>query len=93
MILWVCNVALALQFVSILAATYRLLVGPTVADRAVALDAIMVHILAMIVVFAIRENTPDYLDAAMVIAILSFLATVAIAKFMKRGVVIDRSAD
>lgn len=93
MIVWVCNVALLLQFAAILAATYRLVVGPTVADRAVALDAIMVHILAMIVVFAIRENTPDFLDAAMVIAILSFLSTVVIGKFMKKGVIIDRSAD
>jgi len=92
-IVWVSNVSILLLFTAILAATYRLVVGPTVADRAVALDAIMVHILALIVVFAIRESTPDYLDAAMVIAILSFLSTVAIGKFMKKGVIIDRSAD
>jgi multisubunit Na+/H+ antiporter MnhF subunit len=77
---------------SILLSAYRVLWGPTIPDRVVALDNISTNIVAAIVVFAIRSQSALYTDVALVIAILSFLATVAAAKYLLRGTVIDGSA-
>lgn len=93
MIGWVTTLALVVLTFSMLLALYRLIVGPTVADRAVALDGVTVHAVAAIVVYSIRVKSLDFLDSALVIAILSFLATVVIAKFIVKGVIIDRERD
>ena len=77
---------------SILLSAYRVLWGPTIPDRVVALDNIATNIVAAIVVFAIRSHSALYTEVALVIAILSFLATVAVAKYVLRGTVIDGSA-
>jgi multisubunit Na+/H+ antiporter MnhF subunit len=77
---------------SILLSAYRVLRGPTVPDRVVALDNISTNLVAAIVVFSIRSRSALYVDVALVIAILSFLATVAAAKYLLRGTVIDGSA-
>ena len=77
---------------SILLSAYRVLRGPTIPDRVVALDNISTNLVAAIVVFSIRSKSALYIDVALVIAILSFLATVAAAKYLLRGTVIDGSA-
>jgi multicomponent Na+:H+ antiporter subunit F len=76
---------------SIVLSAYRVLRGPTIPDRVVALDNISTNMVAMIVVFSIRSQSALYIDVALVIAILSFLATVAAAKYLLRGTVIDGS--
>jgi multisubunit Na+/H+ antiporter MnhF subunit len=77
---------------SILLSAYRVFWGPTIPDRVVALDNISTNLVAAIVVFAIRSRSALFTDVALVIAILSFLATVATAKYVLRGTVIDGSA-
>ncbi|MEW6624194.1 MAG: Na(+)/H(+) antiporter subunit F1 [Bacillota bacterium] len=72
---------------------YRVIVGPTVPDKVVALDTIGVNIVAIIALFSIRQGTMLYLDAALVIAILAFVGTVAIAKYLQRGDIIDRDSN
>lgn len=89
----VSNIALFFLILTLVAAMYRIVVGPTVADRVVALDAMTVHVLGIIIVYAIKRDTTDFLDSALVIGILSFLSTVVIAKFMKKGVTIERDTD
>jgi multisubunit Na+/H+ antiporter MnhF subunit len=76
---------------SIVLSAYRVFRGPTIPDRVVALDNISTNMVAMIVVFSIRSQSALYIDVALVIAILSFLATVAAAKYLLRGMVIDGS--
>jgi multisubunit Na+/H+ antiporter MnhF subunit len=77
---------------SILLSAYRVLRGPSIPDRVVALDNISTNLVAAIVVFSIHSQSALYIDVALVIAILSFLATVAAAKYLLRGTVIDGSA-
>jgi len=77
---------------SILLSAYRVLRGPSIPDRVVALDNISTNLVAAIVVFSIHSQSALYVDVALVIAILSFLATVAAAKYLLRGTVIDGSA-
>ncbi|MBO8141940.1 MAG: K+/H+ antiporter subunit F [Firmicutes bacterium] len=79
--------------VSLLLSLWRVLIGPSVPDRMAALDAATANVIAGIVVFAIRDDTLDYIDSALVIALLSFVGTVAVAKFLAKGVIIERDSD
>lgn len=90
MIEWVTAAGLAIISVSMFLALYRAVFGPTAADRVVALDVIAVDIIAGIVVYSIRIKSLVYIDSVLVIAALSFLATVAVAKFIVRGDIVDR---
>lgn len=65
-------------------ATYRLLKGPTLADRVVALDLISILLVALLTLFALSSQVDTYLDAAIVLALVAFLGTVALARFMLR---------
>ncbi len=76
---------------SILLSAYRVLRGPTVPDRVVALDNISINLVAAIIVISIRAQSALYIDVALVLAILSFLGTVAAAKYLLRGTAIDGS--
>ncbi|HLS86346.1 MAG TPA: K+/H+ antiporter subunit F [Burkholderiales bacterium] len=78
-------VALAMVF-----ATWRLLRGPRAQDRVLALDTVYVDALILFVLVGIREGTEVYFEAALVIAMVGFVATVALAKFLLRGEVIER---
>lgn len=73
---------------SLILCTYRALVGPTVADRAVALDAAIVTLMGFLVVGSMLADTEQYLAYAIVMAVLSYVSTVAYAKYIERGVVI-----
>ncbi|WP_371038534.1 MULTISPECIES: monovalent cation/H+ antiporter complex subunit F [unclassified Rhodosalinus] len=62
----------------------RLVLGPSLPDRVVALDMMTVAIVAFCGLAAIRYDTPAFLDVALVLALVSFLATVALARFAER---------
>lgn len=70
-------------------AAWRMIVGPRAQDRVLGLDTFYVNALLSIVVFSIRVSSTLYLEAALVIGLLGFTATVAFAKFMMRGEVIE----
>ena len=75
--------------VSILLSAYRVVRGPTIPDRVVALDNISINLVAAIVVVSIRAQNAVFVDVALALAILSFLGTVAAAKYLLGGTVID----
>lgn len=89
MILIVSNYCLLALAISIALCLVRLVRGPSVPDRAMALDTIAVNLVGVIALLCIRYDTVAYFDAVLVIAVLGFLGTVAIAKFMLRGDIID----
>jgi multicomponent Na+:H+ antiporter subunit F len=62
----------------------RLVRGPSLPDRVVALDLITVQIAAMLAVDTIATGQPVFLDAAIVLALISFLGTVAFARYLER---------
>jgi multicomponent K+:H+ antiporter subunit F len=67
----------------------RLVRGPSVPDRALALDTIAVNLIGVIALLCIRYNTVEYFDAVLVIAVLGFLGTAAVGKYLLRGDIID----
>ncbi len=89
MIVTITNICLAVLAASVAACLWRVVRGPTLADRALALDTMAVNLLAMIALFCIRYNTTAYFDAALVIAVIGFLGTTALAKFILKGDIVD----
>jgi len=81
--------ALVILSICILMCLYRVIVGPSLPDRVIALDATTINGMAIIVVIGIKYCTALYLDVALIVAILAFVGTVSIAKFLMRGRIID----
>ncbi|WNG35425.1 cation:proton antiporter [Archangium violaceum] len=76
---------LAVLALSVLLSLYRLLRGPSLPDRAVALDLIALQLTGAIAVYAVLTHEPVLLDAALVLAIISSLGTIAIARYLFSG--------
>jgi multicomponent K+:H+ antiporter subunit F len=71
------------------AACWRMLRGPRAQDRVLALDSLYLSAMLLLVVFGISSGQTIYFEAALVIGLLSFVATAALAKFLMRGEVIE----
>jgi multicomponent Na+:H+ antiporter subunit F len=76
---------LAILSVAILISFVRLIKGPSVPDRVIALDLIAIQAVGIIAVHAIGSNQPTLLDAAIVFALIVFLGTVILARYLERG--------
>lgn len=74
---------------SMLLATWRLLRGPTLPDRILALDTLYVNSMALLVLLGLRFDTALYFEAALVIAMLGFVGTVALSKYLMRGDIVE----
>jgi multicomponent K+:H+ antiporter subunit F len=74
---------------AMLFALARLLAGPRAQDRVLALDTLYVNAMLLVLAFGIREGTDLYFEAALVIGVLGFVSTAALAKFLLRGEVIQ----
>lgn len=70
---------------SLLLCFVRLYLGPNVPNRTAAFDVIALHSVGMIVLFAVRSDSPALLDVAIVTAALGFLGTTMIAQYLERG--------
>ena len=68
---------------------YRLLRGPGVVDRILALDTLYVNTIALLVLAGLREGSTIYFEAALVIAMLGFVGTVVLSKFVIRRDIIE----
>ena len=84
MIQQAADIALTLIGLGMLCAFFRLVRGPTLPDRVVALDLIGSQSVALIAAFDIRAEQPVLLDAATVVALVAFLGTVAFAHYVER---------
>jgi multicomponent Na+:H+ antiporter subunit F len=65
-------------------AFYRLVKGPTAPNQVIALDLLAMLIVAMMVNYALFTNDPIFLDAAIVLALIAFLGTVALSRYLER---------
>ncbi|MBP2240475.1 multicomponent Na+:H+ antiporter subunit F [Cytobacillus eiseniae] len=93
MILLAVKIAILCMSVAILGLLYRVLKGPSVPDRIVALDAIGINLVAIVALTAIFLNTSAFLEVILLIGILSFIGTVAFSKYLEKGVVLERDRD
>jgi len=83
-----CNIGLLLLALAFLLTVYRVMRGPTLPDRVVALDMLVGIVIGFIAIFAIRSGTMLYIDIAISLGLVGFLTTVAFARFiLVRGVI------
>lgn len=75
--------------VALVLAGWRLLRGPTLADRILALDTLYVNSVALLVLIGIYFDTAVYFEVALIIAMMGFVSTVALAKYLLRGDIIE----
>ena len=74
---------------AMLLTAWRLFVGPTRGDRILALDTMVINAIALIVLFGIHEQSAFYFEAALLLAMVGFVGTVAYAKFLLRGDIVE----
>lgn len=87
------NYALILAFVVVglcqLMAMVRVIVGPGTGDRILALDTMVVNAIGLIVLMGLAQGTRIYFEVSLIIAMLGFVSTVAYARFVLRGDIIE----
>jgi multicomponent K+:H+ antiporter subunit F len=86
---WSVFIAQILLGLAMACATYRLLRGPRAQDRVLGLDTLYVNATMLLLTFGMRSGSTLYFEAALIIALLGFVATAAMAKFLMRGEVIE----
>jgi multicomponent K+:H+ antiporter subunit F len=74
---------------AMMAGCWRLVRGPRAQDRVLALDSVYLSAMLLLVVFGIRSGSLLYFEIALVLGALSFVSTLALAKFLMRGEVIE----
>lgn len=70
---------------ALLLSAWRLLRGPTLPDRILALDTLYINALALLVLEGVRQGSAVYFEVALLIGLLGFVGTVALSKFVVRG--------
>lgn len=86
---YVIPLCLALMCLSVLLTVVRLIKGPDLPDRVLALDTLYINALALIVLFGIWLGSGLFFEAALLIAVMGFVSTVAVAKYLLRGDIIE----
>lgn len=89
MLVYALQFAFGLFGLSLLMNFIRLVRGPNLPDRILALDTIYINSLALLILLGIWHDTAFYFEAALLIAMLGFIGTVAAAKFLLRGDIIE----
>ena len=83
------DIALGLFALAMLMNLYRLLRGPGLPDRILALDTLYVNTIAVLVLAGLRQGTTIYFEAAVIIAMLGFVGTVVLSKYVIRRDIIE----
>ena len=87
------NIALIITFIALalgqLLSMVRLVMGPTPADRILALDTMVINALGLVVLLGIYQGVQIYFEVSLLIAMLGFVSTVALARFLLRGDIIE----
>lgn len=89
MILYALYFAFGCFGLALLFNLWRIAAGPTSADRILALDTMVINVIALLVVYGVWIGTAVYFEAAMLIAMVGFVSTVAYCRFVLRGDIIE----
>lgn len=89
MIAWALGIGFAALGLALALNLWRLIKGPDVADRILALDTMVINAIGIIVLGGIASGSGTSFEAAMLLALVGFVGTVAYAKFLLRGDIIE----
>jgi len=84
----VTNIALTIATAALILAVYRIYVGPSITDRIAALDAIGNTLVVILAIYAYSQQSEFLIDIALLLALISFIGTLAVSKFVDKGEVI-----
>jgi multicomponent K+:H+ antiporter subunit F len=84
--IWIASAAIGL---ALLLNLYRLLRGPDAPDRIIALDTAYINAIALLVLYGIQEGSTVYFEVALLIAMVGFVGTALLAKYLLRGDIIE----
>lgn len=87
------NIAVIVALIALVAgqvlSMVRLIIGPTASDRILALDTMVINAIGLVIVLGIHQGVKVYFEVALLIAMLGFVSTVALARFILRGDIIE----
>lgn len=86
---YVIAASLVMLGLALLLAVARLVKGPSLPDRVLALDTLYINAIALVLLYGIWRGTELFFEVALLIAVLGFVSTVAVAKYMLRGDIIE----
>jgi multicomponent K+:H+ antiporter subunit F len=89
MLSFAITIAFAMLSLALLLCLWRLWRGPSLPDRILALDSLYIIVVALLVLLDIDFNTNAYFEAALLIALIGFISTVALCKYILRGDIIE----
>ncbi|HTF83420.1 K+/H+ antiporter subunit F [Cellvibrio sp. ARAG 10.3] len=89
MLMIVIPVAMLMISIAIALNLWRLAIGPSLPDRILALDTMYVNAIALLILFGIYQQSALYFEAALLIAVMGFVGTVALSKYLLRGDIIE----
>lgn len=75
--------------IALLLSLYRLLIGPSVPDRILALDTLYINSIALLILLGIFLRSNLYYEAALLIALMGFMGTLALSKYLLRGDIME----
>ncbi|NCA88989.1 MAG: K+/H+ antiporter subunit F [Gammaproteobacteria bacterium] len=83
------DLALALVAAAAALSFWRLLIGPSAPDRILALDTLYINTIALLILLGLRLDSALYFEAALLIAVIGFVGTLALCKYLLRGDIIE----
>lgn len=86
---WAVTIAQIALAIAMVLVSVRMIKGPRAQDRVLGLDTLYVNSMLQLLVFGIRTGNTLYFEISLIIGVLGFVATVALAKFLMRGEVIE----
>ncbi|MDN7242080.1 Na(+)/H(+) antiporter subunit F1 [Planococcus sp. N028] len=85
----ILTIALSLFLLAIILALYRIIRGPSMPDRVVALDMIGVNLISGVAVFSVVLSTHAFLEVILIVGILAFISTIALSRFVERKDIVE----
>lgn len=82
-------IALAMFGLGIALNLYRIVIGPSLPDRILALDTMYINTIALLILYGIYQSNMVYFEVALLIAVMGFVGTVAMSKYLLRGDIIE----
>ena len=89
MLEFILPVAFVFIAIALILNLYRLLIGPTKPDRIIALDTLYINTVALIILLSLYLDSVLYFEAALLIAVMGFVGTVALSKYILRGDIME----
>ena len=89
MLEFILPIAFVMITIALILNLYRMVVGPTVMDRILALDTLYINAIALLILFSLYLGNTLYFEAALLIAVMGFVGTVALSKYLLRGDIME----